>query len=234
MYKFLFIIYIIFAVVSPTVGQVQPVDSLRSEYDKLYGLDVLLNNGKKYFPDSNPAIGHPFWKNEDSFLGELTLKGRTFYNQQLRFNSNKQEFLLSYYNLNRQKDQIILNSEVIDSVRIGKVLFVPNKNPKIKQRFVQQIYKGNLTCYTGWYKELDFNRTGVNTGYIYSRDKHSNYIIYKGTLNQFSRKSEFLRIFTGSQRVAIRKYLSSNHLRFKKLEETELRKLIIYCEKKVI
>lgn len=214
-------------------GQSNPVDSLREDFDKSYGLDVLLNNGKKYFPESNPVTGYPFWKSEDSYFADITIKGKTFKNERIKFNSYKQEFVLFYTNLNGQNGQIILNSEAIDSIRMDDVLFIPNRYPDIKQKFIQQIYHGKLDCYIGWYKELQFNRTGVNIGYIYSKDSKTNYLVYKGVINPFSGKSSFLNIFSGYKRTLIRKHLSSMHLRLKKMNEVELRELVVYCEKTV-
>ncbi len=231
MQKVLVIILFFLGVVHTGFGQNESIDSLRADFDKSYGLDVLLNNGRKYIPDNNQIIGHPFWKSDDSFTGNLNVKGRTFNDLKLKFNLYKQEFILIYSNLNGQSGQIILNSEAIDSVRTGTVLFVPNKNPEIKQKFVQQIHSGKLECFMGRYKELEFNRTGVNIGSIYTSERHSYYLIYNGEVHQFARKSSFLRIFDGIQRSSIRKYMSSNHFRIKNMNENELRKLIIYSEK---
>lgn len=217
--------------VRPGYGQIEVVDSVRTEFDKLYGLDVILNNGKKYFPDSNPVIGFPFWKSDESFLADLTINGKSFLDKQIRYNTFNQEFVLLYTNLNGQDVQIILNSEGIDSVRIGNTLFVPNPYPEIKPKFIQQIYSGQLICYKGWYKEMQFNRTGVNIGYIYSKDKYVNYLVYQGVVHRFSGKSSFLKIFSGYKRSLIRKYLSSRHIKFKKIGENELRDLMEYCEK---
>ncbi|MFY9151359.1 MAG: hypothetical protein WAO52_05030 [Prolixibacteraceae bacterium] len=206
---------------------------MRTEFDKLYGLDVLLNNGKKYFPDSNPVTGHPFWRSDKPFLADLTIHGKTFPNESLRYNIFKQEFVLLYTNLNGQKDQIILNSEGIDSVRIDDILIVPNTYPEIKQKFIQQIYNGQLISFVGWYKELQFNRTGVNIGYMYLKDNHVNYLIHQGVVHRFSGRSSFLSIFSGYKRALIRKYLSSKHIRFKKMETNDLKDLLRYCEKTV-
>ncbi len=233
MYKLLFVVYFVFFLVYTGSAQIEPIDSLHADFDKAYGLDVLLNNGRKYYPDSNPVTGHPFWKSEDSFRGKLTIKGKTFFDQQLKFNLHKQEFLLIYLNLNGQEGQIILNSEVIDSVRTGTVLFVPNKNPEIEQNFIQLIHHGKLDCFIGWYKELKFNRIGVNIGYMYTSDRRKYYLVNNGVLYPFTGKSAFLRIFEGIQRSAIRKYMSSKRFRFKNMDENELRKLIIYSEKTV-
>lgn len=234
MRKTILLICVILFVVCTSWGQNEPIDSLRADFDKLYGLDVLLTNGKKYFPDSNPVIGHPFWRSMDPFLADLTIFGKTFKSQNIKYNLNKQEFLLLYTNYNGQQGQIILNTSVIDSVNTGMYKFIPNVFPEIKQKFVQLVHQGNITCYIGWYKELKFNTLGPYAGLEYTKDFRMSYLVYKGTVYHFTNKSSFLRIFNLKERVSIRKYISSNQFRFKKMDENSLRKLITYCDETVI
>ncbi|HEY3388789.1 MAG TPA: hypothetical protein VGK38_04400 [Prolixibacteraceae bacterium] len=234
MRKTILFICIVFFVVRTSWGQNEPIDSLRADFDKLYGLDVLLTNGKKYFPDSNPVIGHPFWRSKDSFSADLTISGRTFKGQSIKYNLNKQEFLLLYTNYNGQQGQIILNTSAIDSVNTGMYRFVPSVFPEIKQQFVQLIHQGHLSCYIGWYKELKFNTLGPYAGYEYTKDFRTYYVLYNGRVYHFTNKSSFLRIFNQKERASIRKYISSNRFRFRKMNEYNLRKLIVYCDKTVI
>lgn len=235
MHKIILVICTILFITGQAYGQSLPVDSLRADFDKLYGLDVLLNNGKKYFPDKNPIIGHAFWKSKDPFLAEVTISGKTFKNQCIKHNLDKQEFLLIYTNFNGQQGQIILNASVIDSVKGLSFCFVPNKYPEIKQQFVQVIYQGRLSCYIGWYKELKISSiNGIKSGYQFSDDFHKNYLVYKGTVCKFSNKSSFLRIFNKTERISIRKYFSANRFTFKGLDDKKLRKLIAYCDEIII
>jgi hypothetical protein len=206
---------------------------LHADFDKAYGLDVLLNNGKKYFPFGNPVIGHPFWRSDNSFSGDITVSGKTFKNQQLKYNLHRQEFMLTYTNFNGQQGQIILNNLVIDSVRVEKYLFIPNKLPVIREQFVQLIYQGKLSCYIGLSKELKFNSTGVNTGYKYTDANRTNYIVLNGIVHRFKKRSTFLGIFYGKNKAEIRKYLSSHRLRFRNIDENDLRKLVTYCEETI-
>jgi len=234
MRKTILFLCVILFVVRTSWGQNEPIDSLRADFDKLYGLDVLLTNGKRYFPDANPVIGHPFFRSKDPFLADLTISGKTFKDQRIKYNINKQEFLLFYSNYNGQQGQIILNTSAIDTVNTGMYKFIPSVLPEIKQPFVQLIHQGNLSCYIGWYKELKFNNFGPYAGYEYTKDFCTNYLVYKGKVYKFSNKNSFLRIFNLKERVFIRKFISSNRFRFKKMDENKLRKLITYCDETVI
>jgi len=234
MRKIVLLICVVLFVVHTSWGQNESIDSLRADFDKLYGLDVLLTNGKKYFPDNNPVISHPFWRSKDPFLADLTISGKTFKNQRIKYNLNKQEFLLLYTNYNGQQGQIILNTSAIDSVNTGMYRFVPSAFPEIKQQFVQLIYQGHLSCYIGWYKELKFNTLGPYAGFEYTKDFRMYYLVSNGTVYQFTNKSSFLRIFSLKERASIRKYITSNRFRFRKMDENNLRKLITYCDETVI
>lgn len=232
MHKNILVICLIIFLMGKGYGQSMSIDSLRADYDKLYGLDVLLNNGKKYFPDKNPIDGHAFWKSKDPFLADVTISGRTFKNQSIKYNLDKQEFLLIYTNFNGQQGQIILNTSVIDSVNGSSFSFVPNKYPEIKQPFVQLIYQGRLSCYIGWYKELKISSiNGVKSGYEFSDDFHKNYLVYNGTVYRFSNKSSFLRIFNKTERISIRRFISANRYIFRSLDDIKLKKLMAYCDK---
>ena len=235
MQKIILFVCVVLCFSGQVSGQISSVDSLRADFDKLYGLDVLLNNGKKYFPDKNPIIGHAFWKSKDPFLADVTISGKTFTNHKLKYNLDKQEFILVYTNFNGQQGQIILNASVIDSIKGLSFCFIPNKYPEIKQQFVQMIYQGRLSCYIGWYKELKISSiNGIRSGYVFSDDFHKNYLVYKGTVCRFGDKSSFLRIFNKTERVSIRRYLSANRFTFKGLDDKKLRKLIAYCDEILI
>jgi hypothetical protein len=234
MQKIILFIGLVLCFLQEGIGQNVAVDSLRNSYDQSYGLNTLLTNGKKYFPPDKPIRSHPFWKREEAFVGTITISGHTFTDQQLKYELNKQQFVLFYSNYNGQPGQIILNSLLIDSVRMENSLFIPNQNPEIHQPFVQLIRNGKLTCTIAWSKDFKLINTGQNAGYEYSQQHPLYHLNYKGSDYMFSNKSSFLRIFNQKERVFIRKYISSNHLKFNMMNDTNLRNLIIFCEQTLV
>lgn len=213
-------------------GQPQKIDSLYQKFDRMYGLDSDLHNGKKFIPDV-PSSGNPFWGGEGSFCGDITLSGKTFKNQQLKYNISKQDFLLLYTDDNGQKCQIVLNSALVDSVRSGKDLFVRNQYPETRFQFVKQIYRGRLHCFIALEKKLEFSPLGVNTGYSYSEETRSNFLVYKSHVQQFKHEASFVRIFPKEKRAVIRNKISGLKLKFRKLDEGLLRQLIEFCDRTV-
>ena len=114
-------------------GQNSRIDSLKISYDQMYGQDMLLYNGRKYYSAINPIQGHPYWGGSDYFRGDIYLKGKVFRNNLLKYNLLSQEFVLSYSNNQEQHHPIVLVGGLIDSIRISTVLFVRNKFAGIPQ-----------------------------------------------------------------------------------------------------
>lgn len=220
----------LFFIVRPGWGQTGQIDSLHSVYDQMYGLDVTLNNGKKYIPDAAPVKGHPFWGGDAFFEADLTISGKTFRNRQLKYNLSKQEFLLHYTDLNGQKCQIILNSPFIDSVKTSGGLFVRNSCPEIELPFVKRIYQGKLACCVGLRKKLEFAAIGVNTGYSYSKESRTYYLVRSQKAEQFTNKASFVKLFPAGNRATIREKIARLRLKFKKMDEKLLKQLVEFCD----
>lgn len=214
-------------------GQSDSIDSLRTEFDKLYGSDVILSNGRKYFPESISAKGHPFWRDQNAFTASVTVSGVKFPNQQLKYDIHKQKFILLHQGMSGQQSQILLNTTFIDSVRTENVLFVRNQYQDINQPFIQVIYKGNISCVVTLKKDLDFTNIGVNTGYGYSKEMKTYFLIINDSVYEFDNKSVFVKSFSPEKRAVIRNQISLLQLKFKKLNETKLRQLMEFCDRTI-
>ena len=212
------------------VGQNNNIDSLRSQFDEMYGLNVLLYNGRKFFPDNNPAIGFPYLQSQDSFQADLTIEGKKFKDRRVKYNLVKQEFILFYQDYNGQPKQIILNESAIDTIKMDGRVFIQNKFTKINQDFIQIIYGGKLSCYIGHYKNFQYKTTGTDVGYEYSKVYHDYYLVIDDEVHPFKNKRTLVRIFPKGKRSLIKKYISLQHIRFKRISDQELKRIIMYCE----
>lgn len=229
MQKILLLIFFITGIIQTTAGQERFIDSLRNEYDELYGSDIILNNGRKYFPTTTQAKGHPFYSQE-GFIGSITVNGKKFADQNLKYEINKQLFLLNYLDRNNQNCLLILNNAFIDTVRTTDAVFIRNNYTEIKQPFVQQIYDGQLKCLVAIHKELDFTSMGVNTGYSYSKALKSYYLVFDGKVYQFSNKASFLKIFPALIKTPIRARISQLQLKFRSIDDKKLNELVEFCD----
>lgn len=229
MRKIHLLIFLLIGIFKIGYGQDRFIDSLRIEYNNLYGSDILLNNGRKYHPTTTQAKGSPFLNQED-ILGAITVNGRTFSGQKLKYEINKQQFLLSYTDRNNQNYLLILNTPFIDSVRTTDALFIRNKYAEIRQPFVQQIYNGQLKCFASIHKDLDFTSMGVNTGYSYSKELKGYYLVMNGIVHQFSNKASFLKIFPAVKRTPIRTRISKLQIKFRNIDDLKMRQLVEFCD----
>jgi hypothetical protein len=217
-------------ITNSTFGQISKVDSFYTIYDEMYGLDMLLHNGKKYFTDIYSVEGHPFWKGQDELFADLYLQGKIFKNKQLRYNLNAQEFILSYSSSKGEHYPIILTNSLIDSVRAEGIVFIKNMHPEISQSFIQPIYEGNISCFVGWYKDIVFKKSGGRTRSTFSDERKDNYLLIENEIHKFNNKGNFLKIFPKKERKTVRKYWTNNELKLKIIKDEKFRQLIIFCE----
>lgn len=211
-------------------GQSSKVDLLWTEYDEMYGLDMLLYNGKKYFSEIYPIKGHPFLRSQDELSADLYMNGKVFQHCKLRYNLSIQEFIMSFSTSKGQHYPIILTNSFIDSVRIEGLLFVKNRFHGISQPFIQNIYQGKLSCYAGWYKDIFYKTSGGKIRSAFSEERKDYYLIMDNEVNKFHNKSNFLKYFSRKGRKGIKKYWSVNKLKLKNIKDEKLEQLIIFCE----
>jgi hypothetical protein len=233
MHKILFVFCFLLCAVSISWGQNESVDSLRAEFDKLYGSDVILNNGRKYFPESVSVKGTPYWREQNAFVADVTVSGIKFPNQQLKYDIHKQKFILMHKGASGQQNQILLNTPFIDSVRAENILFVRNPYEAISQPFIQVIYQRGVSCVVSLKKDLDFTTIGVNTGYGYSKEIRTYFLIINDSVYEFNNKSDFVKAFPPANRAVIRNQISLLQLKFKKLDDIKLKQLVEFCDRTI-
>ena len=232
MVKLLFFVSL-FLITESIAGQSLPVDSLRMDYNQMYGLDMLLYNGKKYFSEINPVQGHPFWGSTNDFKGDIYLNGKVFRNCRLKYNLVTQQFILSYTDSKTKEEHhpIILVGAFIDSIRTDHILFVRNQYPEIPQAYVQEIYSRKVSCFLSLYKEVFEKIKDYDIRKAISEEKKEYFIKVPSGVYPFQNTRTFLKIFPKQQQKSIKKYISSNKLSLKNIDDWNLKKLVIYCEK---
>lgn len=210
-------------------GQTLNVDSLRIEYDQLYGQDMQLYNGRKYFSEINPVQGHVFWRGSDYFNADIYLQGKKYAGNQLKYNLISQQFILANISHGQEHPPIILINTLIDSVRASGVLFVKNPYPEIPQPFIQQIYHGKISCYAGYYKDIYEKFKGDIVRKAITPDKKNYYLVVASKVKKFQNSGSFLKCFPSKLRKPVKQLLSRQKLNIKKMNDQELAKLIRNC-----
>lgn len=212
-------------------GQNGYIASLRSEYDRYYGLDVLLHNGVKFRMDYKLHNGHPFWGIDNPFNAELVIKGKSYKDRSLKYNIEKQEFILIYKDYFGAEQQIVLNNSAIDTVKAEDILFIKNKFDEIKQNFIQEIYKGDISCYSARFKYLRFKgEKAPKSGYEYSTENKFYFLVIDNIVNEFGNKRTFLKAFPKKTKPEIKRYLATGRIRFRNISDRDIKNLVSYCE----
>jgi hypothetical protein len=225
------VVFIFLASVS--LGQNHLNDQKKEIFDQKYGTEVLLHEGKIYYPESNVAGGNPYWGTKGINEGDIVLGGKRFYNQKIMYDLFFQNFILIFNDLNGAEKQIILDSDKIDSVFLNGFVFIKNPIPGIDKDFVQLVYNGTISCYFFWEKQRTIKSETEIKGYSFSNEKKSMYIIYNSELYRFKNKGEFLNIFQAQYRNQIKQYLSKNSIRIRTINTQQLAHLILHIEKDI-
>jgi hypothetical protein len=221
-----------FILLAPSIfGQNHIKDQQKEFFDHKYGTDVLLHEGKIFYPESNIASGNPFWGTENFYEGDIVLKGKKYFKQRMKYNIYSQNFILIFKDSNGAEKQILLDSDNIDSVFIKEYVFIKNPIPKIDNNFVQLVHEGTITCYVSWEKQRTIKSETEIKGYSYSNEKMSRYIIYNSVLYRFRNKRELFKIFQMEHMNDFKQYLSTNNIRIRTVNTQQLEKLILYIEK---
>lgn len=207
------------------------IDSVREEYDQLYGLDISLYSGKKNLVYYLNHHGHPYWQSDKPITGDLVIDGKRYNNQMLSFNIEKQEFVLTYLDYNKGKNQLIINPERIDTVLLDNVVFIRNHNKELNSVFVQVLYSNKIECYKIWRKDLEISKkVKSSSGLAYTKEQTDLFLLKDKKAHRFYNKKSFLHFFDKIYWNSIKKYISENNIKFRKISDEKLSTLIKYCE----
>jgi len=211
-------------------GQNELGEAQKEVFNNRYGLDVLLHQGKLYYPEINIASGHPFLGDEGVTVGEIVIEGRRYGDQKLMYNIFLQEFVLVFNDLNGAEKQIVIDPDKIDTVFFANQVFINNQFPQIGKAFIQLVSNGSIPCYIAWGKNKEISSTVGVRGYSFSNEKKAYYLFYNSTLYQFRNNKSFVSIFPEDQQKMIKDYLKTNKYKIGKINPGQLKQLIDFVE----
>jgi hypothetical protein len=212
-------------------GQHAEEGSQKEIFNNRYGLDVLLHQGKLYYPDINVANGHPFFGDDGVTVGDIVIEGKKYVDQKLKYNIYLQEIILVFNDLIGAEKQIVIDNDKIDTVYYGKQVFIKNQYPKIGKAFVQLVSNNAIPCYIAWGKNKEISSTVGVRGYSYSNEKKAYYLFYHSNLYQFRNNKSFMSIFPEDQQKLIKAYLKANKYKIGKINPEQLKQLIDFVER---
>lgn len=219
---------IILLAVPSTYGQSKAAEQ-HQKFDQVYGLNPDLYNGRKYFRDNYGAIGHPYWIGEVALPARLTSGSKTYNNLSMKYELNKQFFILEFFDYNDAVQMIILNDYAIDTVYLNDAVFIRNPFEEINNKYVQLINTGYYSAFISCTKQFQYQSMGVHTGYKYSEEIKERFLVTENKVYPFRNKRTFLNVFEKGDRKEIKAFISSNKIKFKKLTDMQFKELTAFC-----
>lgn len=199
------------------------------EFDRVYGLNPELYNGRKYYRDNYGALGHPYWINEEAFPATLSSEGQYYPDLRIKYELNKQFFILEFRDYHNALQMIILNDYAIDTVFINGAVFIKNSFVEIRNKFIQLVHSGYYSAYISHTKQFLYQGVGVQTGHKYSEEIKEHFLVSDNKVFIFKNKSGFLRVFKKEDRKEIKSFISSNNIKFRKLGDGQFKNLVEHC-----
>jgi len=213
--------------------QAQNANKLWKISAESYGKDPLLVNGIKYNPGYGSVDGHPFLFDK-IHEGSLIIKGQKYEDHDIRFNLLKNDVILINKNSEGAEEMVILTKMWVDQFRFGIMIFEKDILHQDSSRFVQVIYRGKISCYMDWKKEINL-RSGTSVHAYYFSDPLNHGILeIDGQQSEFKSRWSFLKNFENAQRKLIRSYFKRKALRFKKAETADMKDLMVFINKNII
>jgi hypothetical protein len=204
-------------------------EEVRSELDKLFGVDQRLVSGNFYIgARSGSVTGHPYYFDEKWKKGSVTIDGIKFEDLLLKFDIVSNSVVLNTYNLNNSSTHLCLNKEKISEFSMNRVKFIrlPRENRDKKIIFAQLCSEGSIDFLLVIDKDMVTANIG-STDFKYM-DFYQNYLGYKGQIIKFKNIRTLFKLFP-EFKSEIKKYLSGNNLTTRKKETHNRTMLVNYC-----
>lgn len=199
-----------------------------SDMDRVYGLDPLLHNGKKYayfLPQGTG--GNQFLFSPDYFTGEVTIKGKSFEGITLNYDIYNQRLLLQYANETGAINIIEISKAWLESFRLGNLDF---KYLRFDNGpcFYQVLGDGPLFILYYWRKDLKLDATYGAKNFTFTPPLKSKYVLIGDQLHPFRNKRSLISLFDPGLVPEIKNYMHENNIRIKNASDKTMTELISY------
>lgn len=193
----------------------------------LQTLDPTLINGRLYTFNYSHANGNQFLSDQDFTIGTITIKGKTYSNQLLKFDIYNQLLLLKFYNQFESEKVIIVSDAWLSDFTIGNMVFKVLNSNDGKKRIVQIYESDGINIMFEWKKELKLDATSGE--YRFTKPINDGYIIIGEKEYLFKSNRSFSKIFGKDKSQTVAKFLRKNRIKVNKASDTQFRQLLEYC-----
>lgn len=199
---------------------------LALEIDRVYGLDPLLYNGKKYYYFLPAGTGgNQFLSSADFLKGDMVIRGLKFSGVSMNYDIYNQKLLLQYNDETEATSILEVSEAWLESFHLGeqeyKLLDFAND-----QRFYQVLGDGPLFILYYWRKELKLDPTSGAHKYNFGPSVKKRFVLIDGELLPFSNKRGLVSLFDAGQRPEIKNYMKSKKIKMKQASDQAMTELI--------
>ncbi len=199
-----------------------------ADCERKYGSDADLVNGEKYFYPYSQSQGDPFFLSEPR-PSEITIEGKAFSGQLLRYDLFNQQLVLDYTDLYGATSSIVLRNEWVESFSLEACFFKKMRGPDGETDYFQVVFDGAVDCVYLWRNEYLLNLTsGVREHYFTDPAKDS-FLVIGEEFHSYRGNSSFIKLFDSEHRKAIKQFLRQAKIKVKKASDSQMHHLIEYC-----
>ncbi len=208
-----------------SVLRLESVHNIRQNYLIGIGDNAEIYHGSEYIRNGIKAVGFPFFETDGMVPASVSYQGNTYFNLNLYYNLVSDEIIISNYAHNAL---IALPYDKIDSFTIGNHVFI-SLNTKdftglFNDGFYEQLFSGETAIYAKREKKLVIGTGSEENKYI----QYDNFFIkLKNVFYKVDGKNSLLELFK-DQEPALKKYIRTHKLNFKKKLESSLVLTTIY------
>jgi len=229
---FLVAFLLVFISKSPAFAQ----DKINIDYGKLYqsvlkeyGFDQVLVNGYFYEDKYRKKFGHQFFLEDQLYTGTLVFRGNVYKGVEMKYDIFDQQLVLYISQDNRGTWIVPPNDFVSDFSFEGKAF--AKYNFQDEPKFFQVVFDaGKLKYLDYWFKKKSDSKEISSSGYvIFSESEKRSYLMIEGEIVNFKSDKSFAGLFPEGLRTRIKQYMKINHIKAAKSNESEIVKLLTYC-----
>ena len=198
----------------------------------LYGPEIELVQGEKYFYPYNLVKGDPFFEYISTGETVLWIEGKPYKGYSLKYDVYTQLLVLEYKDKDRTPVSIVLGNERIDRFNMGGKEFRKFRLDEDGEKFGQVAYEGEMTCLFFWYKVMDYEMVGGEKIEAFSPQRCKRCILKNGEFHSFRNKRSFLRILSEEQRMVIKPVIRQYRIRMRKVSDGTMHLLMTTLEDK--
>ena len=198
-------------------------------YKYLESMDPTLINGKQYTYFAPKSMGSPFFSTSEFTSGRITIRGRTFEKQELRYDIYNQQVTLRFVDAIGANRILVIPIEWLESFNIGSFYFEVHKGAKDELQIYQVIGAGAVKCL---YHRKCFMALESNLGqskYVFTEQQREAYLQKDGRLYLYGSNKSFAKFFGDQHYDTVRKYLRSHKVKVAKANDSTMLELINYC-----